>query len=93
PAGESVVAWKRARSRSRRGSDDSKPRSVEKSASEEQAQATDFDVDEQRTGRAEVGEVMPRREDVSRSDGDDADEDRLARLKRARRRARGEEDA
>ena len=96
PAGESVVAWKRARRRSRQGSDDSKTEPGEQSASGPTGQTTDFDVDEQRTGGAPVRESMPRREDETRADaGDDGDdgEDRLSRLKRARRRARGEEDA
>ena len=93
PSGESVVAWKRARSRSRRGSPETTSEPSDRDAAEQPIPVTDFDVDEQRKGGTATRDVQPERDDVPDSGEEASSEDRLARLKRARRRARGEEDA
>ena len=93
PSGESVVAWKRARSRSRRGSPETTSEPSDREGTEQPIPVTDFDVDEQRKGGTAVRDAQPERDEVAESSEEAPTEDRLARLKRARRRARGEEDA
>jgi uncharacterized membrane protein/Mg-chelatase subunit ChlD len=92
-SGESVVAWKRARSRSRRGSTERDSSDQVVDGMDQPASSTDFDVDTQRTGGSAPQQATPRREDPANGEGDDSSEDRFSRLKRARRRARGEEDS
>jgi len=93
PSDGSVVAWKRARSRSRRGAPDASENSPVESVSDDRADSTDFDIDTELATGPSSSDVAPRREERPSSDDEVSDEDRFSRLKRARRRARGEEDS
>ena len=94
----SVSAWKRARSQSRKGrkrdrtDQTSHPVPGESSAaSAEESSGTSFDIENELSGSGRSGESVPSSDQARASDtngADDEEEGSLARLKRAKRRAR-----